>query len=158
LVVAVSNRHLEIIGQDPGQKTGLARFTLIDGEVKDWEAFEVGADGAASWLMHMLYEYRKNGVPAIVASERFIISGGTVRKARSDRYDAIELNGWARHLCRIYGHGFELQSAGDAKSAAPNDALREAGWWTPKTDGHALDATRHAVLRMMHLGVNPPWV
>lgn len=152
---------IEVIGEDPGGTTGLARFTLVDGDVKDWEAFEVSADGAASWLGYTLprLAHPSERKRVIVACERFIITPQTGRLGKTvDRYDAIELIGLTRHLCRWYHLEFELQNASDAKGVASNEHLKQAGWWTAKTDGHALDATRHAVLRMVHLGIVPPWV
>lgn len=150
---------IEVIGEDPGSKCGIARFTSVDGDVKDWEAFEVSADGAANWLAHMLPQYAGLGDRrVVVACERFIITPQTGRMGRTDRYDAIELIGVTRHLCRWWKHEFTLQSSSDAKSAVSNQNLKNAGWWTPRSDGHAIDATRHAVLGMMSIGIHPPWV
>ena len=148
--------RLNVVGVDPGGTTGIALFTLVSGIVADWEAFEVTPDGAANWLGHSLPKLR--GERTTVAVERFVITTSTGRMGRTDRYDAIELIGIARHFSRWYGHDFTLQSPGDANGAVSNKHLRDAGWWTAGTKGHAIDATRHVVLRMMNLGFAPPWV
>lgn len=150
---------IEFIGEDPGGKTGLARFTVSDAwDVLDWEAFEVSADGAANWLGHWLPHYAREGRKVIVGCERFVITPATGRMGGGGRYDAIEMIGVTRHLCRWYGHEFVLRSAGDAKSVVSNGNLKQAGWWTPKTDGHALDATRHAIVQMIERGYVPSWL
>jgi hypothetical protein len=133
-----------ILTADPGKMTGWAAF--------DTERHELlGAKQAPG------YEFLDQVVPwvdgcagrtdVMVILERFVISGGTVEKGRTDENWSIEQIGVLRHHARWAGIPFELQSAGDAKSIAPNPRLREIGWYVPGRD-HANDALRHVILAL----------
>lgn len=129
---------------DPGKHTGWALYHAGPTEYMLMGITE--ADG---------YEFLDKVVPYIramagreltVVGERFVISGGTVEKGRTDENWSIEQIGVIRHECRWAGVPFELQSAGDAKKFAKNDRLKEVGWYTPGGGGHHNDAARHMLL------------
>jgi hypothetical protein len=48
-----------------------------------------------------------------------------------------------------------FQSPADAKAMFPNEKLKKIGYWHKGGEGHALDAIRHAVLRLAKSGWIP---
>jgi len=48
-----------------------------------------------------------------------------------------------------------FQTPADAKALFPNEALRKVGTWHKGGEGHALDAIRHALLKLTKLGWKP---
>lgn len=141
-----------VIGMDPGKLTGIA---VHDGQ-RITDAWEAPLDTALDWLAHRVAQVQPGRL--IVASERFIISGGTTRKSRGKINWSIEGNGVARALCRWYYHKYVDQDASAAKNFAPNDALRGADYYVRGCEGHANDAIRHVLLaRANELNELPPW-
>lgn len=127
-----------VIGVDPGKMTGWAACQADGTDFKSKEA------PVNDFVDHMTV-YLGLASPCHVAAERFVISGGTVTKGRTDENWTIEQIGVLRHLCRRHGHTFELQGAGDAKEFAPDSRLKQVGWHTPGR-GHANDGARHLLL------------
>lgn len=127
---------------DPGKMTGWA--------VRDMSTLAVvfGQDEFMAF-MHRTWRFLNEQRHVHIASERFVISSGTVRKARGDVNWSIETIGMLRwtvaHLTE-HEHSFELQNANDAMKFATDARLRTIEWWTPGR-GHANDAARH----LLHL-------
>jgi hypothetical protein len=48
-----------------------------------------------------------------------------------------------------------FQSPADAKAMFPNPQLKKLGYWHRGGEGHALDAIRHALLRLAKTGWKP---
>jgi hypothetical protein len=48
-----------------------------------------------------------------------------------------------------------FQSPADAKAMFPNEALKKVGAWHVGGEGHANDAIRHALLRLVKTGWKP---
>ena len=140
-----------ILAVDPGKMTGAALYDIATKTLLN--AWECPNAEFIDWARDFLAA----SPPIIVRSERFVISGGTVRMGRTDENWSIECIGCLRAMCRWHGHDFDLQAAGDAKKMAPNPKLREIGWYI-KGKGHATDAVRHIVLSTVKdLGIPPPW-
>lgn len=127
-----------ILTVDPGRATGwgvLEHGSVYFGE-ESFESFPEWAE-----------EFLRGRSGFLVAAERFVISQGTVTKARTDTNWSIELIGVLRYLTRKHGHEFLLQGAADAKRFGSDKLLRQLGWWTPGSD-HARDAARHLALAL----------
>jgi hypothetical protein len=123
-----------IIGVDPGDTTGLARW---DGEMFFRAQVNVCSEHILTYVRHII----KPG--DLVVCERFVIGTGTARKHRAVR--ATEVIGALREYTLEHNARFVLQSAADAKRFASNKLLRRIGWYTPGLT-HANDAARHVLL------------
>lgn len=131
-----------ILTVDPGRATGWG--VLENGEARFGEE---GFESFPEWAEGFLYSAFQRGAEFEVVPERFVISQGTITKARGEANWSIELIGVLRYLARKYGHGFYLQGASDAKRFGTDKLLHRLGWWTPGSD-HARDAARHLVLAL----------
>lgn len=130
-----------VLGVDPGKKTGWAAYDLDRLELTG--AAEAPQDEFVDKIVPWLEASPAGSVT--IACERFVITGGTIKKSRGDENWSIEQIGILRQTARRYGHGFKLQNANDAKKFATNDRLRLIGWYVPGR-GHANDALRHVLL------------
>lgn len=128
-----------ILTVDPGKATGWAILEFGSAYFGE-ERFEEFPEWAEEFL-------RSREAGYLVVAERFVISQGTMTKARTEINWSIELIGVLRYLTRKYGHYLELQGAGDAKRFGSDKLLRRLGWWTPGSD-HARDAARHLALAL----------
>jgi hypothetical protein len=91
-----------------------------------------------------------------VVCERFTINAQTVRNSQAPY--SLEQIGVLKHLCREAGYSVDdivMQSPADAKAMFPNEALKKVGTWHVGGEGHANDAMRHALLRLVKTGWKP---
>jgi hypothetical protein len=91
-----------------------------------------------------------------VVCERFTINAQTVRNSQAPY--SLEQIGVLKHICREHGYNPEkiaMQSPADAKAMFPNEALKKVGTWYVGGEGHANDAIRHALLRLVKTGWKP---
>jgi hypothetical protein len=91
-----------------------------------------------------------------VVCERFTINAQTVRNSQAPY--SLEQIGVLKHLCRTNMYDPEkivLQSPADAKNMFPNPVLKKLGTWHVGGEGHANDAMRHALLRLVKTGWVP---
>ena len=91
-----------------------------------------------------------------VVCERFTINAQTVRNSQAPY--SLEQIGVLKHLCRINRYDPEkivFQSPADAKNMFPNPTLKKLGTWHVGGEGHANDAMRHALLRLVKTGWVP---
>ena len=113
-------------------------------------------DDFGDYLWTLLQNLEDWHVPTQVVCERFVISSGTVRKAK-DAHWALEIIGVSRWMAKRYGRPYKMQSISDAQGFAPDKWLREAGWYVPGRP-HANDAIRHLTLALAELHhIIPPW-
>ena len=134
-----------ILAVDPGRTTGWATYTpgLPSAVPSAEQAIDVEfIDRVIPWIADVATR-----TPLRIVVERFVISGGTMRKSRGDENWSIEQIGLLRHHARWAGAEFDLQSAGDAKKFATDARLKEIGWWMKGRD-HANDALRHLLLNV----------
>jgi hypothetical protein len=92
----------------------------------------------------------------VVVCERFTINAQTVRNSQAPY--SLEQIGVLKHLCREAGYSVDdiiMQSPADAKAMFPNEALKKVGTWHVGGEGHANDAMRHALLRLVKTGWKP---
>lgn len=91
-----------------------------------------------------------------VVCERFTITAQTVRNSQAPF--SLEQIGVLKHTCRMRGYEVEnikFQAPVDAKAMFPNDKIKKVGVWHKGGEGHALDATRHALLYLVKKGWKP---
>lgn len=134
---------MTIIAVDPGKTTGFSIHVPGNAPVTS----------EVPWLDFIDDAYKYVVVSkqiTTVVCERFVVSGRTVRVGRGDENWSAETIGALRWLCHRAGATFELQSASDAKKFAPDQRLRDVGWWTPGKQ-HANDASRHLLLYLARL-------
>ena len=92
----------------------------------------------------------------LVVCERFVITAQTVRNSQAPF--SLEQIGVLKHMCRVKEYDPEkiiFQSPVDAKTMFPNDALKKLGTWHKGGEGHANDAIRHALLKLVKIGWKP---
>jgi hypothetical protein len=91
-----------------------------------------------------------------VVCERFTINAQTLRNSQSPY--SLEQIGILKQCMLDAGKKAEdivFQSPADAKAMFPNEALKFLEYWHRGGEGHALDAIRHALLRLVKLGWKP---
>jgi hypothetical protein len=142
---------------DPGKKTGWA--ALDTSNMASYTSGEMPFMDFLTWTWGWLPQMHD----AHIACERFVITGGTVRKSRGDLNWSIESVGVLRFMGAVLNVGFELQNAADAMKFCDDQRLRDVGWWFKGGDGHANDAGRHMLLliarrwpQLLPAGVIPP--
>lgn len=137
-----------ILGLDPGKTTGAV---LID-----WDGASIppGPESLVfsaqvpftmlpQWVDLTLNDYAVD----LIVVERFFISERTIRNTR--QMEPIYAIGGVLFLSSLRGLDVVMQSAADAKTAYPNEALTD---WKVK-GVHARDALRHALLATHRRGV-----
>ena len=146
-----------ILAVDPGKATGLALFGYESGKEPEllWSA-EVQQDEYAApirqWLK--LYEGQADGIE--VVCERFTINAQTVRNSQAPY--SLEQIGILKQCLMDIGRPADdiyFQSPADAKAMFPNPALKKLGFWHKGGEGHAQDAIRHGLLRIVKSGWKP---
>jgi hypothetical protein len=139
-----------ILSVDPGLTSGIAlikrdrddKLELIETAEEDWI-------GTARFVDTVLREHGGDNVDVVV--ERFTITQQTTKN--SQQQWSIEIIGMIRLLAHAHGAGdITKQSPADAKRFATNSRLKNVGLWHVGGGGHALDALRHALLRLTNLG------
>ena len=92
----------------------------------------------------------------LVCCESFIINAQTVRNSQAPY--SLEQIGVLKYLCHRYGYDpsqIAFQAPVNAKNMFPNPALKELGLWHRGGAGHANDAIRHGLLRLVKEGWVP---
>jgi DNA-binding transcriptional regulator PaaX len=144
-----------VLSVDPGKATGVVLMSL-DGEtpVKVLSS-ELQPEEFAPYLKPILEGWKLHE-SFIVVCERFTINAQTVRNSQAPY--SLEQIGVLKHLCREAGYSVDdivMQSPADAKAMFPNEALKKVGTWHVGGEGHANDAMRHALLRLVKTGWKP---
>jgi hypothetical protein len=143
-----------ILSVDPGKATGMALFT-----------FETGQEPVLVWSGEFRQEdYAKPIREALatvqgdleIVCERFTINAQTVKNSQAPY--SLEQIGILKQCLMDAGRPADdiyLQSTADAKAMFPNSALKKLGYWHRGGEGHALDAIRHGLLRIIKSGWKP---
>jgi hypothetical protein len=143
-----------ILSVDPGKATGMALFT-----------FETGQEPVLVWSGEFQQEdYAKPIREALatvqgdleIVCERFTINAQTVKNSQAPY--SLEQIGILKQCLMDAGRPADdiyLQSPADAKAMFPNSALKKLGYWHRGGEGHALDAIRHGLLRIIKSGWKP---
>lgn len=136
-----------ILAIDPGLNTGICLLRrepmeLVWSDELDWQ-------GTARTVDQTLREFGGENVDVVM--ERFTITQATSKN--SQQQWSIEIIGMCRLMALAHGAGeLTLQSPADAKRFATNPRLKALGLWHVGGGGHALDAIRHALLRLTRSG------
>lgn len=136
-----------ILSIDPGELSGVALvrrdpMELIESDELDWIETSRFVDAK-------LRELGGENVEVVV--ERFTI---TVQTAKNSQQGiSLEMIGIMRFLAYVHKAGaIVLQSSADAKNFCTNPRLKAVGLWHVGGEGHALDALRHALKRLVDTG------
>lgn len=145
-----------VLAVDPGKATGVALFSHQAGSepVLEWSK-EVQAEEFASTIREVLWAPEKKQHLTIVC-ERFIINAQTVKNSQAPF--SLEQIGILKQCLLDSGRPMDdvyFQSPADAKAMFDNPKLKKLGYWHVGGDGHALDAIRHGLLKLVKTGWKP---
>jgi len=146
-----------VLSIDPGKASGVALLSWdgADSNPNILLSKEVQPEEFAIPVETLLNSYRNEDSLSVVC-ERFTINAQTVRNSQAPY--SLEQIGVLKHLCRTNMYDPEriiFQSPADAKAMFPNEALKKVGAWHVGGEGHANDAIRHALLRLVKTGWKP---
>lgn len=146
-----------VLAVDPGKASGIVYMSLSDPEGTPTIIYsgEAQPDQYGLVLNTFINGWNLNQDFTIVC-ERFTINAQTVRNSQAPY--SLEQIGVLKHICREHNYDVEkiaMQSPADAKAMFPNEALRKVGAWHVGGEGHANDAMRHALLRLVKTGWKP---
>lgn len=145
-------RH--ILSVDPGKATGMALFSFETGQepVLEWSG-EYQQDEYAQPIREAL---RAFGGDLEVVCERFTINAQTVKNSQAPY--SLEQIGILKQCLMDVGRPADdiyFQSPADAKAMFDNPKLKKLEYWHRGGEGHALDAIRHGLLRLVKTGWKP---
>lgn len=145
-----------ILAVDPGKVTGIALFSYESGSepVLEWskelEQHEVAeAIRGTIWLPTI-----KNSVD--IVCERFTINVQTAKNSQAPY--SLEVIGILKQCIHDNGRAMDdifFQPPSEAMGMFTNEKLKKLEYWHRGGKGHALDAIRHALLRIVKLGWKP---
>lgn len=143
-----------VLSVDPGKATGMALFSLETGQepVLEWSG-ELQQTEYAEPIRRFLGLYSGN---LEVVCERFTINAQTVRNSQAPF--SLEQIGILKQCLMDVGRAPDdiyFQAPADAKAMFTNETLKKLGYWHKGGEGHALDAIRHALLRLVKMGWKP---
>jgi hypothetical protein len=145
-----------VLAIDPGKATGMALFSREAGAepVMEWsrelEQWEV-AEAVREVLWNPVIRNHLD-----VVCERFVINAQTVRNSQAPY--SLEVIGIVKQCLLDNGRKMDdiyFQAPANAMSMFTNEALKKLGYWHRGGAGHALDAIRHALLRLVSKGWKP---
>lgn len=131
---------------DPGQTTGWCHLSVHEDEIGifncgEADHFQVG---------NMLYDN-----PALKAAVKnsciktlFVVEKFTMSSKITPAPWSLETTGLIRYFSNYYNIPFHLQTPSQAKNLVPDSLLKKLEIYVPG-QGHAMDATRHAVFRLL---------
>jgi hypothetical protein len=146
-----------VLAVDPGKASGIALFSFIDGGDPEllWSG-EYQQDEYAEPIRKAFKDAERHALPLEVACERFTINAQTVKNSQSPY--SLEQIGILKQCMLDAGRQADdiyMQAPADAKAMFPNPALKKLGYWHRGGEGHALDAIRHGLLRLVKSGWKP---
>jgi hypothetical protein len=142
-----------VLSVDPGKATGMALLTREhEAEpVLVWSG-EYQQEEYAQPIRETLRMY-----PDVeVVCERFTINAQTVRNSQAPY--SLEQIGILKQCLMDAGRkpdDIYFQSPADAKAMFDNSKLKKLEYWHKGGEGHALDAIRHGLLRLVKTGWKP---
>lgn len=143
-----------VLSVDPGKATGMALFSLEAGQepVMVWSG-EFQQNEYAAPIREALATVQGD---LEIVCERFTINAQTVKNSQAPY--SLEQIGILKQCLMDAGRPADdiyFQSPADAKAMFPNEALKKLGYWHRGGEGHALDAIRHGLLRLIKSGWKP---
>jgi hypothetical protein len=146
-----------ILAVDPGKATGLALFEHETGgePVLMW-SMEVQQHEYAGPIRATLELAAASELPLEIVCERFTINVQTAKNSQAPY--SLEQIGILKQCLMDVGRQTDdiyFQAPADAKAVFPNEKLKKLGYWHRGGEGHALDAIRHGLLRLVKSGWVP---
>ena len=146
-----------ILAVDPGKKTGIAVFAFDGTEPELLKSDEVMFSNYDRLILFAMDLAKEQGHDLDIVCERFVINAQTVKNSQAPF--SLEHIGILKYLMLVNGYNPEtklvMQAPVDAKRMFPNEALKKLGYWHVGGEGHALDAIRHGLLRLVKTGWKP---
>lgn len=142
-----------VLSVDPGKATGMALFSYSAGQepVLVWSG-EYQQEEYALPIRTTLKEH-----PEVeIVCERFTINMQTVKNSQAPY--SLEQIGILKQCMLDAGRSTDdiyFQSPSDAKGMFDNPKLKKLEYWHKGGEGHALDAIRHGLLRLVKIGWKP---
>lgn len=145
-----------VLAVDPGKVTGLALFSHESGSepVLEWSK-ELEQDQVAEVIRGVLWTpTMRNSID--VVCERFVINAQTVRNSQAPY--SLEVIGIVKQCLKDNGRAMDdiyFQPPANAMAMFDNKKLKKLEYWHKGGAGHALDAIRHALVRLVAKGWKP---
>lgn len=146
-----------VLAVDPGKATGMALFSYTAGEepILLWSV-EVQQEEYAAPIRASLDAAKHMEVEIEIVCERFTINAQTVKNTQAPF--SLEQIGILKQCLLDVGRSTSdiyFQSPADAKAMFDNPKLKKLEYWHKGGEGHALDAIRHGLLRLVRMGWKP---
>lgn len=139
-----------LVAVDPGLATGLCVINIDDMDnPKPIEDFELNLEEYYSKLEQLALKY---GSDMQIVIEAFLITAQTAKLSQAPW--SLENIGVARFIGWRFGIPVTLQKPAE-KPFASNEKLRKVGFWVKGSEGHAIDAYKHAMIWIANR--NPNW-
>lgn len=145
-----------VLSIDPGKITGMSLFSYEYGSepIMEWSK-ELEQDEVAEVVRNTIW------TPTIrhnvdVVCERFVINAQTVKNSQAPY--SLEVIGIVKQCLKDNGKAMDdiyFQTPADAMTMFDNKKLKKLDYWHVGGGGHALDAIRHALLRLVKIGWKP---
>lgn len=145
-----------VLAIDPGKMTGMTLFKRETGSDPEliWSR-EVEQHEYAAPIREVL-DNAEIAASLTVVCERFIINAQTVRNSQAP-YSLEQIGILKQCLfdAGLSASDITFQAPADAMAMFTNEKLKKLGYWHRGGAGHALDAIRHALLRLVKMGWKP---
>ena len=145
-----------VLAIDPGKVTGMALFSRegLSEPVLEWSK-ELEQHEVAEVVRNTLWTatIRHN---VDVVCERFVINAQTVRNSQAPY--SLEVIGIVKQCLHDNGKAMDdifFQPPANAMAMFDNKKLKKLEYWHKGGAGHALDAIRHALVRLVAKGWKP---
>ena len=146
-----------ILSVDPGKATGIAFLSWIKGEEPELlRTYEVQPEQYAEVIRDLMNSFNMDFSTLEVVCEKFTINAQTVRNSQAPY--SLEQIGVLKQILQDFELDREKivwQTPADAKRMFPNEALKTLEYWHKGGEGHANDAIRHGLLRIVKSGWVP---
>lgn len=142
---------------DPGKASGICLF--------EWEkgsdpvlisSGEYQQDEYAKPIREAFAHAMLSGLEILVVCERFTINAQTIKNTQAPY--SLEQIGILKQCMMDIGMNADdiyFQSPADAKAMFDNPKLKKLDYWHRGGEGHALDAIRHGLLKIVKSGWKP---
>jgi hypothetical protein len=146
-----------ILAVDPGKASGIALFEWVEGNepILAWSG-EYQQDEYALPIRTAFHTAQSQGIQLEIVCERFTINAQTVRNSQAPY--SLEQIGILKQIMmdnRRAPDDIYFQSPADAKAMFTNEKIKVLEYWHKGGEGHALDAIRHGLLRLVKSGWKP---
>lgn len=146
-----------VLSVDPGKATGVAFFSIESGEEpKIIHSSEPQPEQFAETIRNILIDLDRDFDNLQVVCEKFTINAQTVRNSQAPY--SLEQIGVLKQILQDFDldrENISWQMPADAKRMFPNEALKKLEYWHKGGEGHANDAIRHALLKLVKSGWIP---